>query len=73
MIYARCNFGAFGMGNKLVAIGGAKLTYYTDSNGEIFDKYSRKFTIIKEMQKIFGNNYPLYHVKLFANGCNVII
>ena len=73
MIYARCNFGAFGMGNKLVAIGGAKLTYYTDSNGEIFDKYSRKFTIIKEMQKIFGNNYPLYHVKLFAKGCNVII
>ena len=75
MIYPRSDFGAVGMGNKLVAIGGARsgLTYNSESNGEIFDSHSRKFTIIKEMQDIFREKLYLFDVKLFANGCNVFI
>ena len=73
MIYARCLFGAVGMGNKLFAIGGAGMSYNPESNGEIFDSYSRKFTIIKEIQDFFGEKFYLFNVKLFANGCNFII
>ena len=48
MTYARCGFGAVGMENKLAAICGARFSYDSESNGEIFDSFSRKFTIIKE-------------------------
>ena len=73
MIYARCGFGAVGMESKLFAIGGANMYYNSELNGEIFDSYSRKFTIIKEMQNIFGDQSFLFEVKLFINGYNVII
>ena len=47
LIYGRCNHEVVSMGNKMFAIGGKVLR-----SCEVFDSFSRKFTLLKRMPAI---------------------